>query len=150
MAEALSRARLIALSCASAVIAAACASYAPTRGSLAGTAWTAQSIDGRGMVGARTPTVRFGADQRVSGTGGCNSYFGTYRSEASTVESNASALSVSGLGRTEMACDTPIMAQEDAFLTTLGAANHYRIGEDGLLIVATEDSHRVVFSRAPG
>lgn len=132
---------LISLSSMAAIAAAACASMAPGAQALAGTSWTAQSINGQAIVGPRTPTLNFAAEQRVSGSGGCNSYFGAY-----TLRSGA--LSIGEMGRTEMACEVPIMQQEDTFLAALGDARAFDMTNETLTIHTDKDSV-LVFSRAP-
>src|SRR5690349_14032083 len=56
---------------------------------LAGTDWRLVSI---GRVGAEVPvvngttvTLKFGKDERISGSGGCNSYGGGYRVEGDRI-----------------------------------------------------------------
>lgn len=59
-------------------------------------------------------TARFSEDGRVSGSAGCNRYFGRYeRSEA--------RLSISQVGATRKACPPPVMEREQAYLTALDA-----------------------------
>jgi heat shock protein HslJ len=115
--------------CASALIAAACASLAPTPSSdLAGTSWAVQSINGR-PTQVRAPSIEFAAEDRISGAGGCNRYTGVY-------EAADGAIAVRALGRTEMACDGPVMQQEDAFFTVLDDAERYRRDGERLVITA--------------
>lgn len=115
--------------CLSALVAAACASFAPTPSSdLAGTSWAVQSINGR-PTQARAPSVDFAAEDRISGAGGCNRYTGVY-------EAADGAIAVRALGRTEMACGTPAMQQEEAFFTVLDDAERYRRDGETLVITA--------------
>lgn len=127
---------MIAACCASGLIAAACASFAP-EAPLSGTRWTAQSISGR-PVGERAPTIEFSAD-RISGTGSCNRYFGSYE-----VGGEGDALQISQIGSTEMACEGPIMAQEQAYFAALSATHSYRLVED-TLVLSGADGSRIVF-----
>ena len=124
--------------CASALVAAACASLAPTPSSdLAGTRWAVQSINGQ-PTQIRTPSVEFAAEDRIAGGGGCNRFSGVY-------EASEGAIAVRALGRTEMACDTPVMRQEDAFFTVLDDAERYRRDGERLVITA-EDGGSLVLS----
>jgi heat shock protein HslJ len=126
----LNRTTLSGLALASALVAAACASSAP-EAALSGTRWQAQSIEGA-PVAYRTPTIEFAAD-RISGTGGCNRYFGMY-------QITGAQISVGGVGSTEMACEPVVMAQEAAFHTALGDARSFRReGETLVLASATGD-----------
>ena len=44
--------------------------------SLAGPTWRLVSLDGRAVLAGTRVTAVFGADSRVSGSAGCNGYFG--------------------------------------------------------------------------
>ncbi len=86
-------------------------------------------------------TITF-AEGEVSGSGGCNNFFGPY-------EVNGSELSIGLLGSTMMACVDDVMAQETGYLANLGAVAGYQIdgeqlhllGADGqLLLVYTVDA----------
>lgn len=120
----LNRTSLTGLALASALVAAACASSAP-EAPLSGTRWQAQSIEGA-PVAYRTPTIEFEAN-RISGTGGCNRFFGGY-----TISGDR--ISFGGVGATEMACEPVIMAQEAAFHTALSSAQTFRREGDALIL----------------
>jgi heat shock protein HslJ len=64
----------------------------------------------------------------VSGSAGCNRYFGGYAYAENTI-------SFAALGSTRMACEPAIMAQEAAYLAALGSAATFEIGGDTLRIV---------------
>lgn len=139
-----SRRTLVSLTIASALAAAACASYAPQRGpqyTLAGTRWVAHSINGEPVAGA-TPQITFGAEYRLTGTGGCNRLFGVYETEGDRID-------VRGLGRTRMACDAPVMTQEDTFVSILDSAATITQSGDRL-VIAAEDGRSVTFEQASG
>jgi len=115
--------------CLSALVAAACASLAPTPSSdLAGTRWAVREINGQ-PTQTRAPSVEFAAGDRIRGVGGCNQFTGVY-------EAADGAIEVRALGRTEMACDTPLMQQENAFFSVLDDAKSYRRQGDRLVITA--------------
>ena len=60
-------------------------------------------------------------DGRVTGNAGCNSYFGDYTHEDTT-------LSMGAIGMTEMYCTAPgIMEQESAYLSTLALVSSFEI-----------------------
>lgn len=143
MAAAPSRLALALAACASALIAAACASTAPPALSsdLAGTRWTVQSIDGD-AVGPRAPSIAFAQEDRISGLAGCNRFFGVYEAEAGHID-------VRALGRTEMACDQPVMRVEEAFLDMLAGAQIYR-RDAGRLVITAEGGRSLVLTRASG
>lgn len=128
---------------ASGLAAAACASMGPPALSsdLAGTRWAVQSIDGN-PTQSRAPSVQFAAEDRISGTAGCNRFFGVY-------EAAQGAIDVRALGRTEMACDAPVMRQEEAFLGVLDKAERYQRRGDRLVITA-EGGRSLVLSPVTG
>jgi heat shock protein HslJ len=143
MAAAPSRLALALAACASGIIAAACASTAPPAESsdLAGTRWTVQSIDGA-SAGPRAPTIAFAPEDRVSGVAGCNRFFGVYEAQAGHID-------VRALGRTEMACDQPVMRVEEEFLDMLDEADNYRRDAERLVITA-ENGRSLVLTQASG
>jgi heat shock protein HslJ len=136
--------RALALAClASGLITAACASSAPPAESsdLAGTDWTVQSIDGQ-PTQTRAPSVQFAAEDRISGSASCNRFFGVY-------EAAGGAIDVRALGHTEMACETPLMTQEAAFLGVLDDAERYQRRGDRLVITA-DDGRNIVLAPMSG
>ena len=140
-----SRSALIAACCASGLLAAACASLAPERPSVAsasgltGTTWVAQSIDGAPVAG-RAPRIAFNAEDRLSGSGGCNTLNAVYEAEAG-------AIVVRALDATERACEDAVMAQEAMFLAVLGQAARYE--RDGVRLTLADGAGRnIVFAPA--
>lgn len=135
---------LACLSLASGLAAAACASMSPAALSsdLAGTRWLVQAIVGGGPSQVRQAEVRFAPEDRISGTAGCNRFFGVY-------EAAEGAIDVRALGRTEMACDPPVMQQEEAILAVLDKAEHYQLEGERLVITAA-DGRRLVLAPAAG
>ncbi|KPK93714.1 MAG: hypothetical protein AMJ88_06905 [Anaerolineae bacterium SM23_ 63] len=80
-------------------------------------------------------TATFNHDEaEVSGSSGCNHYFGDYKV-------TGSGLSLSNIGWTEMACITPegVMEQEQVFLAMFAAAESFEIQEDQLSIITADD-----------
>lgn len=63
---------------------------------------------------------------RISGSGGCNRFTGSYQAESST-------LSIGALASTRMACEESVMNQETNYLTALQGAQRYEINEQGEL-----------------
>jgi putative lipoprotein len=100
------------------------------------TSWLAVQI---GSLPA-TPGVRSTAafeDGQISGSGGCNSYSGTYEAELSAglYGGGTDTISIRGIGSTEMACDEEVMSQEAAFFDALTSAKSYRLSRDRLEFV---------------
>ena len=84
-------------------------------------------------------TLKFGADGAFEGHGGCNTYSG------SATPGSDGTLTMGGITRTEMACESdPITAQEIGYLTALENAVQYRVAGDRLMIW-TEDGRQMNF-----
>ncbi len=70
-------------------------------------------------------TANFEGD-RISGSGGCNRFTGSYQTESST-------LSIGALASTRRACEQSIMIQETRYLAALQAAQRYELDNQGEL-----------------
>jgi heat shock protein HslJ len=109
-----------------------CASSGPTASSppasapasLPGTSWMVATIDGTATLANTRPTIAFGADGQVQGTGGCNGYRGPY-----TLDGNA--IEVGDIASTLILCEGEVGAQEAAFMAALRGATTWRIAGDG-------------------
>lgn len=131
-----------AIALASGLAAAACASMSPPALSsdLAGTRWLVQLINGR-PTQAQQASITFAPEDRISGTAGCNRFFGVY-------EAAEGAIDVRALGRTEMACEGQVMRQEEAVLGVLDGAETYALQGERLVITA-ENGANLVLVPAP-
>jgi heat shock protein HslJ len=110
------------------LIAAACASSAP-RVALTDTNWIVVSLNGE-TVEQPAPNIEFSGD-RVSGSGGCNRYFGGYQ------VTGAETIVIRGIGSTEMACEpAAIMEREQSYFAALNAVRSYRRDGDRLTLSA--------------
>lgn len=88
------------------------------------------SVGGTDTIDTARPTMAFGTDARVQGTGSCNGYGGPYRLDGDTIE-------VGDLASTLMLCqDAAISAQETAFMAGLRGAQTWRIDGQGELHLA--------------
>jgi putative lipoprotein len=104
-----------------ALLATACAGE-PVRDAvpdLADTQWAVEDIGGAGVVDNAQTTLNIEAGGRISGTGGCNRYFGDATFSAGEIEFGP-------LGSTRMACPAPILDQEMRFFAALEASRSYR------------------------
>ena len=82
------------------------------------------------VVAGTTVTLKFGEDERASGSTGCNSYGGTYQVRGDNI-------TFSRLVSTRRAClDQNANEQEQRFLSTLGAANRFRLRTNRLTILS--------------
>jgi heat shock protein HslJ len=105
---------------------AGCGSSPEDSSSLQDTRWVLVSQGGEAPLQDTAPSAKFSADQ-ISGSAGCNTYFGTY-------ESSDSDLSIGDVAHTEMWCMEPegVMDQEQAFLTALTSVASYRLAAERL------------------
>lgn len=136
----LGRLRLIIACVASGVVAAACAAQAPSSSAntdLVGTRWIAALIDGAPVRAGHAPVLVFGTGDRLTGSGGCNALTAFYEADNGNID-------VRGLGRTEMACDTSVMVQEDAFFDLITEATRYAREGDRLVITAANGRNLVL------
>jgi heat shock protein HslJ len=96
-----------------------------------------------GVVAGTTVTLRFGEDARASGSTGCNSYSGTYQVRGENI-------SFSRLVSTRRAClDQNANEQEQRFLSTLGAANRFRLSSNRLTILSDRGRSVLNFVNIP-
>lgn len=94
-------------------------------GGLVDTTWTVVSIDGVATLPDSPPTMAFAPDG-LSGTTGCNSYGGTFRTDGDRITVTLGIM-------TEMACDGPRGDQEARFTQSLPTVTAWRLREDGAL-----------------
>ena len=106
---------------------------------LEGTEWRLVTLNRQAPLAGTVITARFSQGQ-ISGSSGCNSYFGSYTLRGS-------ALQIQGLGGTEMACLEPqgVMEQEQIFLQTLGEVAGYQLTDDQLTLQDAQSNAVLVF-----
>lgn len=124
-----------------AVLFAACA---PSAGSgqpeLAGTEWMLFSLNGEQVTTDAGPTIRFN-EEEVGGSGGCNSYGGTYQVDAA--EGN---IAIGWLVSTLMACsDDEVSRLEGDFLAALERVENYAISGENALRLYGVDAELVFY-----
>ena len=108
------------------------ASSSSTESKLANTQWRLTSF---GATGAETPviegttiTLKFGADGRAGGSGGCNSYGGNYRERGDN-------LSFSQIISTKRAClEERANQQEQSYFAALESASKFKLADNCLTI----------------
>lgn len=115
---------------------------------LTGIDWRLVSLGPAGsetnVVAGTTVTLRFGEDARASGSTGCNSYGGTYQVRGDNI-------SFSRLVSTRRAClDQNANEQEQRFLSTLGAANRFRLSSNRLTILSDRGRSVLNFVNSAG
>ena len=108
---------------------------------LAGKEWNVEEIDGAGVIKGSTVTIAFDAQTgRAGGRGSCNAYSAPF---TLTGES----LTFGPVISTQMACEDPLMRQENALHEALGAATGFQIREDGALVLTANEQGRVLARR---
>ena len=117
----------------------------PAPAPLVGTNWTLDSFyTGEAVSSVITGsslTAVFSGDGRVSGSAGCNNYFGSYTVTGST-------LSISSLGSTKM--NYPgrgIVLQENTYLTSLGRTAAFTISGNRLYLKDANGATLLSFTR---
>jgi heat shock protein HslJ len=87
--------------------------------------------------------IDFTGDGKISGSGGCNRYFGGW----GILEGTKDTLRIWRTGSTKMACDGPIMAQEHGFLEELSRVSRVEIEGKELRLYYKEGQGVLRFSR---
>lgn len=101
-------------------------------GRLANTQWRLASFGESGtespVVEGTTITLKFGADGRAGGSGGCNSYGGEYRESGDT-------LSFAQIISTKRAClEESANRQEQRYFAALESAGRFKLSDNGLTV----------------
>jgi heat shock protein HslJ len=108
-------------------------------GGLVGTAWVVREIAGTTTLADSRPTMAFGEDRSVTGSGGCNTYQGPYA--VSGME-----MAIGPLASTKMACESPAGDIEVTYLAALDAVGLWSIDDAGHLVLAGPTP--LIFDRA--
>lgn len=112
-------------------------------GDLTASTWRLETLgDGAAAaspIAGTEVSVTFTADGRLSGTGGCNRFSGSYE------RGEDGALRFSPLAATRMACAPEIMSQEDSFFVALGRVASFDIEGDRLGFAASDGSRVLRF-----
>jgi heat shock protein HslJ len=103
--------------------------------------WIVESLAGEAVLPETEVTLSFDAEDRLSGSAGCNRFTALY-----TI--TGEGLSIGPAAATRMACPEPIMAQEMRVFELLEAVVSFDIREDGGLSLVTRDGDRIE-ARAP-
>lgn len=94
---------------------------------LAGTQWVLSTLNGNAPLEGAQVTLNFDAEGRVTGSDGCNRFFGPYRVEGD-------ALVFQQFGGTLMACPPALMTQSRDFTSALAATKAFDIAGDTLTL----------------
>ena len=103
------------------------------------TQWVLVALAGEPPLPGTAPSVEFSPDE-ISGSAGCNTYFGAYTA-------GDSEITIGDVASTEMWCMEPegVMDQEQAFLVALRSAAGYRLSGAQLELLDAADSVILTF-----
>jgi len=121
-------ARLLILTAVFAVIACSPGGDDTANGGLGNTSWTVTSIGGQATLPEARPTMTFAAGGTVSGSGGCNQYSGSFRTDGDRI-------AFGQVSSTLMGCEGQRGLQEAAFLSAVQGAATWRLADDGNLVL---------------
>ena len=100
-----------------------------TSGMITGAAWNVIEIDGSATA-ARRPTITFGAEDQVTGSGGCNTFRGAYRITGEGID-------VGPVAATKMACaEAVVNQQETKFFGVLDQVSRFDVASGRLELYA--------------
>lgn len=123
------------------------ASFVAQKQELAGTTWQVTGYNNGqdavvSVLTGSTPTVAFGADGAVTGSGGCNTLRGTFTASGGTIK-------VGPLASTKMACAEPagVMEQEARLVAALESAATYKIEGQKLELRTAADAIAATLTR---
>ena len=127
---------------------AALLTYAPGLSGLAGTSWQATGINnGKEAVvsqaGTEKATAAFGDDGTISGSGGCNTYSGSFTT------SGTDAITIGAIAATAMACPEPAMEIEQMYFAALANAATYQIEGNTLTLRDAGGATQVTMALVP-
>lgn len=107
---------------------------------LHGAEWTVESIAGVAVIPNTKVTMTFGTDGNLSGSGGCNRFNAGYTL-------TGEGLSIGTGMRTQMACEPPIMQQEDRFMAAIDSVQGFETAGPGRLTLLTASGERIIARR---
>ncbi len=93
---------------------------APAAAPLVGSEWLLQDLGGRPVLDKVKATLAFPEAGRVTGSGSCNGFFGTY----TLIEDR---ISLGQIGSTRMACGEGVSEQENRYLDALRKAERVEV-----------------------
>jgi len=101
---------------------------------LAGSEWQPSEIAGSDVPAEPEMFVRFAAEGRLEGHGGCNAFFGSYQLAGDKIE-------IGPLGATRRACEEPVMDRELRLFEELGKATSW--ARDGIHLSLSDASGEI-------
>lgn len=133
-----SRLHLLTLFCLAGILLTACDIFgAGQNNALEDSSWRLTSFRKSGLIPDTSMTANFNGGE-IRGTGGCNSYFGSY-----SIQGNN--LTINELGWTEMACLDPegVMDQEQVLMSLLSSADTFSSDGETLQIITASGEYLI-------
>jgi len=107
-------------------------------GDIKGVTWQLSDLGDKAIDSNIITTLVFEDDNKISGNGGCNTYFGTY-------DLYTNGLTISNIGSTRKMCSEEIMEQEMTYLDILGKAKSIKFNDYKLEIDSTAEIDSIKF-----
>lgn len=107
---------------------------------LQGGEWYVSELAGHPPLAEPRITVTFASDGRVSGNSSCNRFGADYQLTGEGLRIGKGMSSM-------MACEPPIMQQEQLFLDLLQSIARFSVADGGALVLQTNDGRRIVMTR---
>jgi len=107
-------------------------------GDIRGVTWQLSDMGDKAIDNNIITTLVFGDDNKISGKGGCNNYFGTY-------DLYTNGITISDIGSTRKMCSEEIMEQEMTYLDILGKAKSIKFNDYKLEIDSTAEITSIKF-----
>ncbi len=104
---------------------------------LSGHEWIVTKLAGQSVLAEPRITVSFAADARISGSASCNRFGAEY-------QLTGEGLRIGNPMSSMMACEPPVMEQEQLFLGLLEKVARFSIEMDGALVLHTNDERTIV------
>ena len=123
-----------------ALFAAACTAREQQRTEIVGPVWVVEDIAGAGVIDGSRVTLVLMVDGQAGGSGGCNSYGGSYLLEGRTIRFEP-------LAATRMACAEALMEQEQRYFDMLAEVGRFAVAADGALLLMTPEGREIRFRR---
>lgn len=105
----------------------------PDMESLYGKEWVLEYVNkDKPVIDKLRATIRFEKDGKLTGSGGCNKFFGSYEIKDGKVV-------IGPVGGTKMMCPPAVMDIEDAYMAALAGELEVRMEEGKMKLCSSED-----------
>ena len=101
--------------------------------SLAGSSWRPVALSGLAGTDDAPVFIAFSSADRVTGSGGCNRFFGSYVQKGGR-------LSIGPVAATKMACAPDVMDREQRFFAALARTGRFRVTARELTLMTLQDT----------